>query len=125
MNAEFRGHDSVHLLDQGRTTRLAKRDAQNLVNCAVALALANAAPSFNDDADANASAVPKAASDGGEPLLRLQRVDQDNPAAVAQFEVWGSNNFYWQRAGQAVVFGVLTAEAVASLLAEIARALPP
>ena len=93
------------------------------MNCAVALALANAAPSFNDDA--NASAVPKAASDGGEPLLRLQRVDQDNPAVVAQFEVWSSNNFYWQRAGQAVVFGVLTAEAVASLLAEIARALPP
>lgn len=104
------------MLYQGRTTRLARRDAQNLVNRAVALALA--------------SAVPKAGGsdgggDGGPPLLRLQLLDQGNPLAVAQFELSRNNAFRWQRSGQADVASVLTPEAVAGLLAEAARALPP
>lgn len=114
---------AANVLYQGRTTRLARRDAQNLANRAVALAEANTASSTN--ANANASAAPKADGDRGAPLLRLQLVDQGNAAAVAQFEVWGSNAFRWRRAGQADVAGMLTPEAVAGLLAEAARTLPP
>ena len=145
------------LLFQGRTKRLGRRDALNLVKRVVALATANAAPVSNvapsaapstapsaapsADADASfsaransnanstanpdrsASAVPKAARDAGALRLRLQLLDQRNPAAVAQFELRGGNNFYWQRAGMPDASGVLTAEAEASLLAEAARAL--
>ena len=145
------------LLYLGRTTRLGRRDALNLVKRVVALATANAAPVSNvapsaapstapsaalsADADASfsaransnadstanpdrsASAVPKAARDAGALRLRLQLLDQRNPAAVAQFELRGGNNFYWQRAGMPDASGVLTAEAAASLLAEAARAL--
>ena len=118
---------SADVLYQGRTTRLARRDAQNLVNRAVALAVANAAPNIaaNASANANASAVPKAESDGAAPLLRLRLVDQGNPATVAQFEVAGNNALRWQRAGRADVAGMITPEAVASLLAEATRAIPP
>lgn len=118
---------SADVLYQGRTTRLARRDAQNLVNRAVALAVANAAPNIaaNASANANASAVPKAEGDGAAPLLRLRLVDQGNPATVAQFEVSGNNALRWQRAGRADVAGMITPEAVASLLAEATRAIPP
>ena len=102
---------AADVLYQGRTTRLIRRDAQNLVNRAVALTEANAAP--------------KPDADSGPPMLRLQLLDQNSRVAVAQFDLWGNNAFRWQRAGQADVAGSLTPEAAASLLADAARALPP
>ena len=102
---------AVDVLSLGRTARLARRDAQNLVNRAVALAETNAAP--------------KADGQGGVPVLRLQLIDQNSRVAVAQFDLWGSNAFRWQRAGQADVAGSLMPEAAAGLLADAARALPP
>ena len=114
---------AADVLYQGRNTQLSRRDAQNLVNRAVALAVANAAPTIN--ANGKAGAGLKADSGDDAPLLRLQLVDQSNPAAVALFEVWGSNAFRWQRAGHADVACRLTPEAVAGMLAEAARALPP
>lgn len=122
---------SAELLYQGRTTRLSRRDALNLVNRVMTLTAANASPSANADGnsdstanpDRSASAVPKATRDAGTLRLRLQLLNQGNPAAVAQFELRGGNNFRWQRAGEPDVWGRLTAEAVASLLAEAARTL--
>ena len=102
---------AVDVLYQGRSRRLARRDAQNLVNRAVAQAAANAAP--------------QAGGEGGAPVLRLELVDQNNPLAVAQFDLWGSHAFRWQRAGQADVAGSLAPEAASGLLADVARMLPP
>lgn len=98
---------------QGRTARLAKRDVQALVNHALTVGVANV----------GSRAAPKEAQGlDGTPLLRLQLMDKNN--AVAQFEMWGAA-FRWQRVGQADVLGSLTPEVVASLLAAVARALPP
>ena len=121
---------AADVLYQGRSARLVRRDAQNLVNRA--LALANASINANANAGASASSSPsaspspaaKATGEAAEPPLRLQLQDQNNPEPVAQFELRG-NAFRWQRAGQADVLGVLTPEAAAGLLAEAARALPP
>lgn len=114
---------AADLLYQTRSIRLARRDAQNLANRVVALAVAHAATSIN--ADGNVGPLTKADSEGGTPLLRLQLVDQGNPATVAQFDLWGNNVFRWRRAGQTDVAGALTPDAVAGLLAQAARALPP
>ena len=117
------------LLIQGRTTRLGRRDARNLVNRVVALTAANAAPRMSTNSSANPSAVAdggaiaaaQAARNPGALLLRLQLLDQGNPAAVAQFELRGDNYFRWQRAGQLDVSGALTDEAVAGLSAAAAK----
>ena len=93
---------------QGRTVRLAKRDAQPLVNRALALVAASAATT--------------APAPQGAPLLSVQLLNEDN--AVARFDVWGTA-FRWQRAGQPDLVGSLTPGAVSSLLADAARALPP
>lgn len=127
------------VLYQGRSRRLATRDVQDLVRRAVALVEANAASRSSTNANANAhahanaeadggasvSAAPEAEADFGAPVLRLELLNQSRTAAVAQFDLWGSNAFRWQRAGQADVAGTLTPEAAAGLLAEAARALPP
>ena len=129
---------AADVLYQGRTTRLARPDAQNLVNKALGLMAANpaAVPSARaaDKAPATAAettvetAVAKAGTEGGAPTLRLQLVDQNSPGAVAvpvaQLELRGTA-LRLQRAGQADVVGVFTPEALAGLLAEVVRALPP
>ena len=129
---------AADVLYQGRTTRLARPDAQNLVNKALGLMAANpaAVPSARaaDKAPATAAettvetAVAKAGAEGGAPTLRLQLVDQNSPGAVAvpvaQLELRGTA-LRLQRAGQADVVGVFTPEALAGLLAEVVRALPP
>ena len=129
---------AADVLYQGRTIRLARPDAQNLVNKALGLMAANpaAVPSARaaDKAPATAAettvetAVAKAGTEGGAPTLRLQLVDQNSSGAVAepvaQLELRGTA-LRLQRAGQADVVGVLTPEALAGLLAEVVRALPP
>ncbi len=101
----------VDVLHQGRTAQLDRRDAQNLVNRAVALAEANAASGGN--------------AEGGPPLLRLQLRGPPGQAVVAQFDLWGSNVFRWRRAGQADIAGSVALEEAAGLLANAARAMPP
>ena len=98
---------------QGRTARLAKRDIEALVNHALTVGVANVG---------SRAASKEAQGLDGAPLLRLQLMDKNN--AVAQFEMWGAA-FRWQRMGQAEVLGSLTPEVVTSLLAAVARALPP
>lgn len=139
---------AADVLYQGRTTRLARPDAQNLVNRALGLMAANPAVTSSDRASARASvsasataadrptakaaeatvetAVAKSDAEGGAPTLRLQLVDQNGSVAspVAQLELRGTV-LRLQRKGQADVLGVLTPEAAAGLLAEAARALPP
>ena len=102
---------AADVLYQGRTTRLTRLDAQNLVSRALALAGANPAP--------------QADGEGGAPVLRLQLLGPGGRVAVAQFDLWGSHAFRWQRAGQTDVAGLLTPEAAEGLLADAARALPP
>ena len=127
---------AADVLYQGRTIRLARPEAQNLVNRVLGLMAANpaAVPSARaaDKAPATAAettvetAVAKSGAEGGAPTLRLQLVDQNSSGAVpvAQLELRGTA-LRLQRAGQADVVGVLTPEAAAGLLAEVVRALPP
>ena len=127
---------AADVLYQGRTIRLARPEAQNLVNRALGLMAANpaAVPSARaaDKAPATAAettvetAVAKSGAEGGAPTLRLQLVDQNSSGAVpvAQLELRGTA-LRLQRAGQADVVGMLTPEALAGLLAEVVRALPP
>ena len=129
---------AADVLYQGRTIRLARPEAQNLVNRVLGLMAANpaAVPSARaaDKAPATAAettvetAVAKSGAEGGAPTLRLQLVDQNSPGAVAvpvaQLELRGTA-LRLQRAGQADVVGMLTPEALAGLLAEVVRALPP
>ena len=117
---------AADVLYQGHTTRLAKNAAQNLVNRALGL-LAAAATGRVPESAAD-SAFSKPGGEGAVPSLRLQLLDSASALAatapVAQIELRGSV-LRLQRAGQADVLGVLTPEAVAALLAEAARALPP
>ena len=129
---------AADVLYQGRTIRLARPDAQNLVNRALGLMAANPAAvplaRAADKAPATAAettvetAVPKSGAEGGAPTLRLQLVDQNSSGAVAvpvaQLELRGTT-LRLKRSGQADVLGVLTPDALAGLLAEVARALPP
>ena len=127
---------AADVLYQGRTIRLARPEAQNLVNRVLGLMAANpaAVPSARaaDKAPATAAettvetAVAKSGAEGGAPTLRLQLVDQNSSGAVpvAQLELRGTT-LRLQRAGQADVVGMLTPEALAGLLAEVVRALPP
>ena len=115
---------AADVLYQGRTTRLAKNAAQNLVNRALGLlAAAGKAPEPTAD-----SAVANPGGAGAVPTLRLQLVGSASAVAaaspVAQIELRGSV-LRLQRTGQADVLTVLTPEAVAGLLAEAARAVPP
>lgn len=125
---------AADVLYQGRITRLARLDAQNLVNLALGLMAASPAASSSarteDKATAKAAettaetAVAKSDAEGGALTLRLQLVDQNSPAGpVAQLELRGTA-LRLQRKGQADLLAVLTPEAAAGLLAEAARALP-
>lgn len=113
---------AADVLYQGRTTRLARREAQNLVTRAVSL-IAGIADA-NAKASPSASALPGGEGERGAPLLRLQLLRQEDRVLVAQFELRDAG-FRWQRVGQVDVVGALTLEAVASLLAQATRVLPP
>ena len=118
---------AADVLYQGRTTRLAKNAAQNLVNRALGLLAAAAAAGKTPETAAD-SAVANPGGAGAVPTLRLQLVGSASAVAaaspVAQIELRGSV-LRLQRTGQADVLTVLTPEAVAGLLAEAARAVPP
>ena len=92
----------------GRVVRLARADAQPLVDRLLALLATN--PPGGVEAAA------------GVPLLRVQLMDTSG--TLAQFELWNSA-YKWRRIGQADVVGPVSPQAVESLLAEVNRSLPP
>lgn len=92
----------------GRVVRLARADAQSLVDRLLALLATN--PPGGVDAAA------------GVPLLRVQLMDASG--TLAQIELWNSA-YKWRRVGQADVMGPVSSQGVESLLAEVNRSLPP
>jgi hypothetical protein len=91
----------------GRNERLARSEAQALVDKVLEVLAANPASRTN--------------AAEGVPMMSLQLLDARG--TLAQFDLWNSA-YKWRRLGQADVLGQLSPEAVAGLLAELARSLP-